>query len=78
VSAPTLDRWNIGLTTRGDFSPIPPMSEAMPQTARGRSQNRKRVAGGQDHKVRDEAKKTGTSKGRVKKVKRFEIDLCVF
>jgi hypothetical protein len=36
-------------------------------TARGRSQDRKRVAGGQDYEVRYEAKKTGRSKRRVKK-----------
>jgi hypothetical protein len=36
-------------------------------TARGRSQDRKRVAGGQDYEVRYEAKKTGTTKRRVKK-----------
>ncbi len=36
-------------------------------TARGRSQDRKRVAGGQDYEVRYEAKKTGASKQRVKK-----------
>ena len=39
----------------------------MPQTSRGRSQDRKRVAGGQDYEVRYEAKKTGASKKRVKK-----------
>ncbi len=38
----------------------------MAQTSRGRSQDRKRVAGGQDYEVRYEAKKTGSSKGRVK------------
>jgi hypothetical protein len=38
------------------------------RTARGRSQDRKRVAGGQDYEVRYEAKKTGRSKGAVKKV----------
>jgi len=37
------------------------------KTNRGRSQDRKRVAGGQDHEVRYEAKKkTGKSKGAVK------------
>jgi hypothetical protein len=36
-------------------------------TARGRSQDRKRVAGGQDYEVRYEAKKTGKSKSRVKR-----------
>ncbi len=35
-------------------------------SARGRTQDRKRVAGGQDYEVRYEAKKTGSSKGRVK------------
>jgi hypothetical protein len=40
------------------------MEESM--TARGKSQVRKRVAGGQDYEVRYEAKKTGTSKRRVK------------
>jgi Protein of unknown function (DUF3606) len=39
----------------------------MAQTARGRNQDRKRVAGGQDYEVRYEAKKAGTSKRRVKK-----------
>jgi uncharacterized protein DUF3606 len=38
------------------------------RTARGRSQDRKRVAGRQDYEVRYEAKKTGRSKGAVKKV----------
>ena len=33
---------------------------------RGRSQDRKRVAGGQDYEVRYETKKTGKSKGAVK------------
>ena len=36
------------------------------QTGRGRKQDRARVAGGQDHEVRYEAEKTGTSKGKVK------------
>jgi|HubBroStandDraft_3_1064219.scaffolds.fasta_scaffold1377102_1 hypothetical protein len=36
------------------------------RTARGRSQDRKRVAGGRDHEVRYEAKKTGRSKGLKK------------
>jgi Protein of unknown function (DUF3606) len=35
-------------------------------TTRGRSQDRKRVAGGQDYEVRYETKKSGTSKKRVK------------
>lgn len=39
----------------------------MAQTARGRNQDRKRVAGGQDYEVRYEAKKTGSSKRQVKK-----------
>jgi bifunctional non-homologous end joining protein LigD len=37
------------------------------KTKRGRSQDRKRVAGGQDYEVRYEAKKTGKSKGAVKR-----------
>jgi Protein of unknown function (DUF3606) len=35
-------------------------------TTRGRNQDRKRVAGGQDYEVRYETKKTGRSRGRVK------------
>jgi Protein of unknown function (DUF3606) len=41
--------------------------KANKQSARGRSQDRKRVAGGQDYEVAYEAKKTGRSKGAVKK-----------
>ena len=37
------------------------------QTARGRKQDRARVAGGQDYEVRYEAKKTGRSASAVKK-----------
>ena len=37
------------------------------KTARGRKQDRKRVAGGQDYEVRYEAKKTGKSAAAVKK-----------
>ena len=39
----------------------------MAQTSRGRSQDRKRVAGGQDQETRYEAKKTGASKKQVKR-----------
>lgn len=39
----------------------------MPQSSRGRSQDLRRVAGGQDYEVRYEAKKTGSSKKQVKK-----------
>jgi Protein of unknown function (DUF3606) len=38
----------------------------MARTSRGRAQDRRRVAGGQDYEVRYEAKKTGKSKKRVK------------
>ena len=38
----------------------------MAKTSRGRSQDRKKVAGGQDHEVRYEADKTGTSEKQVK------------
>ena len=41
------------------------MAKEAKQTARGRSQDRKRVAGGQDYEVRYEAKKTGRSKAAV-------------
>jgi hypothetical protein len=37
-------------------------------TARGRKQDRARVAGGQDYEVRYEAKKSGRSASAVKKV----------
>ena len=44
------------------------MEEVMASTGttRGRSQDRKKVAGGQDHEVKYEASKTGASKGEVK------------
>ncbi|RXG85681.1 DUF3606 domain-containing protein [Bradyrhizobium zhanjiangense] len=38
------------------------------KTARGRKQDRARVAGGRDYEVRYEAKKTGKSAPAVKKV----------
>lgn len=38
----------------------------MATTTRGRAQDRAKVAGGQDHEVRYEAKKEGVSKGEVK------------
>ncbi|EJC75101.1 Protein of unknown function (DUF3606) [Rhizobium leguminosarum bv. trifolii WSM2012] len=37
------------------------------QTSRGRTQDRARVAGGQDHEVKYEARKEGVSKDTVKK-----------
>jgi hypothetical protein len=37
------------------------------KTTRGRKQDRARVAGGQKHEVRYEAKKTGKSRAAVKK-----------
>jgi Protein of unknown function (DUF3606) len=37
------------------------------QSSRGRKQDRARGAGGQDHEVRYESKKTGRSKAAVKK-----------
>jgi hypothetical protein len=39
----------------------------MAKTPRGRSQDRQRVAGGQDHEVSYEAKKEGVTKDAVKK-----------
>lgn len=38
----------------------------MATTSRGRAQDRAKVAGGQDHEVRYEAKKEGVSKRKVK------------
>ena len=38
------------------------------KTARGRKQDRARVAGGQNYEVRYEAKKSGKRAGRVKQV----------
>jgi hypothetical protein len=39
---------------------------SMARTSRGRAQDHRRVAGGQDYEVRHEAKKVGKSKKRVK------------
>jgi len=41
--------------------------KAKKQTARGRKQDRGRVAGGQDYEVGYESKKTGKSRSSVKK-----------
>ncbi|MBV8700217.1 DUF3606 domain-containing protein [Bradyrhizobium sp.] len=43
------------------------MAKPKKKTSRGRSQDRRRVAGGQDYEVRYEAKKTDRSKAAVKK-----------
>jgi hypothetical protein len=43
------------------------MTAAKEKTARGRKQDRARVAGGQDHEVRYESKKVGRSASAVKK-----------
>ena len=43
------------------------MAKAKKQTARGRKQDRARVAGGQKYEVSYEAKKTGRSASAVKK-----------
>lgn len=43
------------------------MAAAKKKTARGRKQDRKRVAGRQKHEVGHEAKKTGRSASAVKK-----------
>ncbi len=43
------------------------MAQAKKQTARGRKQDRARVAGGQKYEVAYEAKKTGRSASAVKK-----------
>lgn len=43
------------------------MATAKKQSARGRSQDRARVAAGQKHEVRYEAEKTGASAAEVKR-----------
>jgi hypothetical protein len=43
------------------------MAVATKMTARGRKQDRARLAGGQDYEVRYESKKTGRSASAVKK-----------
>ena len=43
------------------------MAAAKKKTARGRKQDRARVAGGQKYEVQYEAKKSGRSAGAVKK-----------
>ena len=43
------------------------MAQAKKRTARGRKQDRARVAGGQSYEVGYEAKKSGRSKAAVKK-----------
>ena len=43
------------------------MAKAIRKTARGRKQDRSRVAGGQNYEVRYEAKKKGRSSAAVKK-----------
>jgi len=43
------------------------MAAAKKKTSRGRKQDRARVAGGQDHEVRYESKKTGRAALSVKK-----------
>jgi hypothetical protein len=49
------------------FEQEEPMAVAMKTTARGRKQDRARVAGGQDYEVKYESKKTGRSVPAVKK-----------
>lgn len=48
------------------------MASSKNSSNRGRSQDRSRVAGGQDHEVRYEAKKTGASAADVKRAVRSE------
>jgi hypothetical protein len=44
----------------------------MAKSSRGRSQDRSKVAGGQDHEVQYEQKKTGASKDQIKKAIKTE------
>jgi hypothetical protein len=48
------------------------MAAAKKQSSRGRAQDRARVAGGQEHEVRYEAKKTGKPKAAVKEAVKRE------
>lgn len=48
------------------------MAAVRKKTARGRAQDRARVAGGQEHEVRYEAKKTGKPKAAVKEAVKSE------
>lgn len=58
----------LNLSTLLELSSGPHQEKAMPttQSSRGRSQDRAKVAGGQDHEVRYESNKTGASKSEVK------------
>ena len=44
----------------------------MAKTARGRGQDRSKIAGGQDHEVQYEQNKTGASKEQIKKAVKSE------
>ena len=44
----------------------------MAKSSRGRSQDRSKVAGGQDHEVQYEQNKTGASKDQIKKAIKTE------
>ena len=44
----------------------------MAKSSRGRSQDRSKAAGGQDHEVQYEQKKTGASKDQIKKAIKTE------
>lgn len=48
------------------------MAAAKKQTSRGRAQDRARVAGGQEHEVRYESKKTGSTASDVKRAVKSE------
>ena len=48
------------------------MAAAKKQTSRGRAQDRARVAGGQEHEVRYESKKTGATASDVKRAVKSE------
>ena len=47
-------------------------TKAKTQTSRGRAQDRSKVAGGQEHEVRYEAKKTGATAADVKRTVKSE------
>lgn len=57
---------DVRLFRAGDWAFEYERTMTMATTARGRSQDRKRVAGGQEHEVRYEADKEGVSKSEVR------------
>jgi hypothetical protein len=64
---PSLSELGISLPTANNPKKGAVMAKKRKQSSRGRKQDRARVAGGQKHEVRYEAKKAGKSKKAVKR-----------